>query len=145
MTKRHAGLHACNICAQQVVVSSYPGCNATKLFFEVVKYYQNITEKLQTASKITNQVQRSKCPVNNLPIKIQTHTGGLSENCSRLQSPCRHHVGDWQGYSAALGDEPSQLKKHRVACGWRLELCIRATLLHCQFCATHLFEDFRVC
>ena len=137
-------------------MSLYPGCNAA--FFLNLQDIIKQNQKIQTVSKITNQVQRSKrnknivatryngtkCPENKLQ-KIQTHTGGLSENGSRLQSPGRHHFGDWQGYSEALGDAPSHMKTHHVAHGWRLELYIRATLFHCQFCATHLFEDVRVC
>ena len=110
-----------------------------------VKSYKPGTTVQKKQKQISNQVQRYHMPSKQITQKIQTHTGGLSENCSRLQSLCRHHFGDWQGYFEALGDAPSQLNTHHVAHSWWLEQYIRATLLHCQFCATHLFEDCRVC
>ena len=123
-------------------------CLYFKMTLTRVQNTKNTFKKLQTTTvqnkhkQIATRYHGTKCPENKLPNKCK-HT--LSENCSRLQSSCRHHFGNWQGYSAALGDDPSQLRKHHVAHGWRLELYIRATLLHCQFSATHLFEDFRVC
>ena len=101
------------------------GCNAAYVILRCKiesKYHQKKKIK-QTVSKTTNQIQRSKtdkntsatkyngtkCTEIKLHQKIQTHTGGMSENCSRLQSPFRHHFSEWQGHSAALGDEPSQM------------------------------------
>ena len=126
-------------------------CILTMTFTRVQNTKKTVTKKNKPGTtvqnkhkQICNQVQRYRRPRKQITKKITT-THTLSENCSRLQSPCRHHFGNWQGYCAALGDDPSQLKKHHVAHGWRLELYIRATLFHCQFSATHLFEDFRVC
>ena len=100
-------------------------------FHAGTKHFKHF-QKLQTTTvqnkhkQIATRYHGTKCPENKLPNKCK-HT--LSENCSRLQSPCRHHFGNWQGYCAALGDDPSQLREHHIAHGWRLELYIRATLL----------------
>ena len=124
-------------------------------YFKILsKEYQKLrnTVKNQTGTtvqnkqkRICNQVQRCQMTRRQFTKNLQTHTGGLSENCLRLQFPSRHHFGDKQSYLAVLGDEPSQLKEHHVAHCWRLELHIPAALIHCLFCATHLFADFRVC
>ena len=85
------------------------------------KKYKPGTTVQNKHKQICNHIPRYQMPRKQITKQMQTHTGGLSENCSRLQSPCRHHFGNWQGYSAALGDGPSQLRKHHVAYGWRLE------------------------
>ena len=113
------------------------------MFFEGLKYHQNIIKKikiLQTVSKITNQVQRSKrnksklatryngtkCPENKLPKKYKHTLAG----CLKIVRVCDLLVA----IISVTGKVTPQL-----------ELYTRATLLHCQFCATRLFEDFRVC
>ena len=101
-------------------------CLYLKMTFTRVQNTKNTVENYKPGTtvqnkhkQICNQVQRYQMPRKQITKQMQTHT--LSENCSRLQSPCRHHFGNWQGYSAALGDGPSQLRKHHVADGWRLE------------------------
>ena len=90
------------------------------------KHKKKHCQKLQTRYNGPKQTQTKLQPGTTVPNAQETnyqkkykHT--LSENCSRLQSPCRHHFGNWQGYSAALGDEPSQLKKNitsHLVGGW---------------------------
>ena len=96
-------------------------------FFEDIKYYRKSKNIKKIPNSVKNYkpgttVQKKQTPISNpgttVPNAQKTnytkkHTGGLSENCSRLQSLCSHHFGDWQGYSAALGDAPSQLKTSR--------------------------------
>ena len=75
--------------------------------------------KRKQQKQISNQVQRYHCFHKKHTNKLPTRSGGLSENCSRLHSPCRRH-GDSQGYFAALGDELAQMKDitSHIVGGW---------------------------